>query len=55
LSQASLAAALGRHLPFIANIGSGERRVELIELLDIANVIGLDVNQLIAALWTFTH
>ena len=34
LTQAQVAAALGRRQPFIANIESGERRVDLVELLD---------------------
>lgn len=47
LTQAEVARALGRHQPFIANIESGERRLDLVELLDIASVIGLDVHALI--------
>ncbi|RWX69621.1 XRE family transcriptional regulator [Mesorhizobium sp. M4B.F.Ca.ET.089.01.1.1] len=43
MSQAEVAAALGRHQPFIANIESGERRVDLVELLDLARIIDLDV------------
>ena len=47
LSQASVAKALGRHQPFIANIESGERRVDIVELVDIARVIELDIQSLI--------
>lgn len=47
LSQAVVAQALGRHQPFIANIESGERRVDVVELIDIAAVIGLDVSELV--------
>lgn len=47
LSQAQVAKVLGRHQPFIANIESGERRVDLLELLTIANIIGLDVHALV--------
>jgi transcriptional regulator with XRE-family HTH domain len=47
LSQAQVAKALGRHQPFIANIESGERRVDLLELLTLAGVIELDVHALI--------
>lgn len=50
LSQAQVARALGRHQPFIANIESGGRRVDLVELLDIAAIIGLDVQALVEAL-----
>ena len=47
LSQAQVAKALGRHQPFIANIESGERRVDLLELLALADIIGLDVHALV--------
>lgn len=50
LSQASVAKALGRHQPFIANIESGERRVDIVELVDIARIVGLDLQMLIDAL-----
>ncbi|WP_245266124.1 helix-turn-helix transcriptional regulator [Mesorhizobium sp. L103C119B0] len=43
LSQAEVAKILGRHQPFIANIESGERRVDLVELMDIAKIIDFDV------------
>ncbi|QND62713.1 helix-turn-helix transcriptional regulator [Mesorhizobium loti] len=47
LSQTQVAKALGRHQPFIANIESGQRRVDLVELLDIAAIIDLDVPGLV--------
>ncbi len=47
LSQAAVAKQLGRHQPFIANIESGQRRVDLLELLTIARIIDLDVHHLI--------
>lgn len=47
LSQAQVAKALGRHQPFIANIESGERRVDLLELLALADIIDLDVHALV--------
>lgn len=50
LSQAQVAKALGRHQPFIANIESGERRVDLLELLALADIIELDVHALIVRL-----
>ena len=36
-----------RHQPFIANIEAGERRIDVVELLRLADVIGLDVHSLI--------
>jgi transcriptional regulator with XRE-family HTH domain len=50
LSQAQVARAFGRHQPFIANIESGERRVDLVELLDLAEIIDLDVSELVLRL-----
>ena len=52
LTQSQVASAFGRHQPFIANIESGERRVDVVELLDIADIIGLDVHALIDRLRT---
>ena len=50
LTQAEVARAMGRHQPFIANIENGQRRVDVIELLEIAEIIGLDVHATIDAL-----
>lgn len=47
LTQAEVAGRLGRHQPFVSNIESGERRVDFIELLDLAAIIGLDLHQAI--------
>ena len=50
LTQAQVAAALGRRQPFVANIESGQRRVDVVELLDIAAVLDLDVVALLSSL-----
>jgi len=47
MTQAQVAVALGRHQPFIAGIESGERRVDIVELLTLATIIGFDVTALI--------
>lgn len=47
LSQAQLSERLGRFQSVISSIESGGRRVDVVELLDIAEVIGLDVHALI--------
>jgi transcriptional regulator with XRE-family HTH domain len=54
MTQAQVARAMGstRHQPFIANIEAGERRIDVIELLRLADVIGLDVHSLIDSLKT---
>lgn len=50
LTQAEVAKKLRRHQPFIANIESGQRRVDVIELMAIGEVIGLDVGKIIREL-----
>ncbi|MEA3264663.1 MAG: helix-turn-helix transcriptional regulator [Pseudomonadota bacterium] len=47
LSQAELAAKLGRYQSVVSQIESGGRRIDVIELLDIAEIIGLDVHAVI--------
>lgn len=50
LKQSEVAGRLGRHQPFISGIESGQRRVDLIELLDLAEAIGFDPATLIEEL-----
>lgn len=52
MTQAQVAQAMGntRHQPFIANIEAGERRVDVVELLKLADIIDLDVEALIRQL-----
>ena len=50
LTQAALAAKLGRYQSFIANIESGQRRIDVVELLDIAAAIGFDPREAIKRL-----
>lgn len=54
MTQAEVAKAMGntRHQPFIANIEAGERRIDVVELLRLADIIGLDVEALIRRLKT---
>lgn len=47
LTQAAVAKALGRHQPFVANIENGDRRLDLIEFLDLAQVVGFDPHEVI--------
>jgi hypothetical protein len=42
LSQAAVAAKLGRYQSFIANVESGQRRVDLVEFIELSEVIGFD-------------
>lgn len=50
LSQAALAAALGRYQSVIAAMESGSRRIDVVEFLDIAEVVGFDIHEMIDAL-----
>jgi transcriptional regulator with XRE-family HTH domain len=50
LKQSEVAEALGRHQPFVANIESGQRRVHIIELLELADVLQFDPHELLAEL-----
>jgi DNA-binding XRE family transcriptional regulator len=50
MTQAEVAKALGRHQPFIANIESRQRRLDLIELIDLAAIIDIDIEALIREL-----
>lgn len=47
LSQADLAERLGRYQSVVSSLESGGRRIDVIELLDIAEVIDLDVHAVI--------
>ena len=50
LTQRDLAARLKRPHSFIGRIEAGERRVDVIEFIEIARVMGLDPKQLFAKL-----
>ena len=52
MTQADVAEAMSstRYQSFVAKIESGERRVDLVELLRLADIIGLDVEALIRQL-----
>jgi transcriptional regulator with XRE-family HTH domain len=47
LSQAQVARALGRHQPFIATLESGQRRIDVVELIELAEAIGFDPSRLL--------
>lgn len=42
ITQAQLAEALGRPQSFIAKIESGERRLDVVEFVHLARLVGLD-------------
>jgi transcriptional regulator with XRE-family HTH domain len=42
LTQAQVARKLGRHQSFVATVESGQRRIDVVEFLEFAQVIGFD-------------
>jgi len=50
LSQTQLAQRLGRPQSFVAKVEGGERRIDVVELVAIAAIIGLDTSQLLSDL-----
>lgn len=47
LHQADVARAMSRHQPFITNIEREQRRVDVVEFLRLAKIIGFDPHELI--------
>ena len=52
LSQTTLADRLGRIQTFVSKYERGERRLDIIEFLDIANALNLDPGRIIRQLGT---
>jgi len=50
LTQAQLAKELGRPQSFVAKYEGGERRIDVVELLEICRILGTDVKRLIRVL-----
>ncbi len=47
LKQTDVAAKLGKYQPLITNMESGQRRIDVVELLELAEIIGFDPHELI--------
>ncbi len=47
LSQAALAAKLGKRQQFVSKYESGERHLDFIEVVDVARILGLTVQALL--------
>jgi transcriptional regulator with XRE-family HTH domain len=47
LTQAVVAKRLGRHQSFVATVESGQRRIDVIELIEFAAAIGFDASTVI--------
>lgn len=50
MSQADVARKLRRYQSIIANIESGERRIDVVEFLELADAIGFDAVELLREL-----
>lgn len=47
MTQTELADALGEYQSFVARLESGERRVDLIEFINLAHVLGFDAPEVL--------
>ncbi len=47
LTQSDLAEKLGRRQQFVSKYESGERRLDMVEFVDIARALGLDAAKLV--------
>ena len=54
LTQADVASRLGEYQSFVARVESGQRRVDVVEFLDLAELLGFDPAEAIAALKKMT-
>lgn len=50
MNQTELARALGQSQSFVARVESGQRRVDVIEFINIAKAVGFDPKKAIAKL-----
>jgi HTH-type transcriptional regulator/antitoxin HipB len=47
LKQTDVAKALGRYQPLITSMENGQRRIDVVELIDLAEIIGFDPHDLL--------
>jgi transcriptional regulator with XRE-family HTH domain len=50
MTQADLAARLGQYQSFVARLESGQRRVDVVEFIELAEMLGFDPAKAISAL-----
>ena len=50
LTQAAIAKKVGRHQSFMATVESGQRRIDVVEFLDLARAIGFSPEEAIGKL-----
>jgi transcriptional regulator with XRE-family HTH domain len=49
MTQAQLADRLGEYQSFVARLESGQRRIDVVEFLELAEVLGFDAGKALAA------
>ena len=47
LKQVDVAQALGRYQPLITSMENGQRRIDVVELLELAEIIGFDPHEVL--------
>ena len=50
LKQSDVAEVLGKHQPLITNMENGQRRIDVVELLELAEIIGFDPHEVLEEL-----
>ncbi|GLS28380.1 Helix-turn-helix [Mesorhizobium albiziae] len=55
LTQSELAAKLGQYQSFVARLESGQRRVDVIEFIELAEILRFDASAVIRTLAAETH
>ena len=50
LKQSDVAEVLGKHQPLITNMENGQRRIDVVELLELAEIIGFDPHEVLTEL-----
>jgi len=50
MTQAELAARLGQHQSFVARLESGQRRIDVVEFLELSEILGFDAAEAIEAI-----
>ncbi len=50
ITQTELAQRLGEYQSFVARLESGQRRIDVVELIELSDILGFDAPQLVASL-----
>jgi transcriptional regulator with XRE-family HTH domain len=50
MTQAELAARLGQYQSFVARLESGQRRIDVVEFLELSEILGFDAAEAVEAI-----